>query len=569
MQKAVTVVMMFVALTTIVAAQTAKLQIIHNAADPAAAVVDVWVNGKNTLDDFAFRSATPFLDLPAGVDIIVGIAGPSSTMASEALATFTLNLPANSTSIAIANGVLSSTGFATQTDPNAAPITFNVFPVGNARTVAGTAGNVDVLVWHGATDAPAVDIYAGTSRVIESLSYGEAAEYLSVPPAEYELGIAPADGAMIAAFDADLRNAAGAAITVLASGFLNPAANKDGAAFGLFVASAAGGPLTPLPAAKADEAMVQVIHNAADPAATEVDVYVNGVKLLDNFAFRTASPFVPVPANTDLVIQVAGPTSTSASEALASFPVNVPVGRYVIVANGVLNPSAFAPNTDPNASPIAFSLYPISGVREAAASSGNVDLIVFHGATDAPAVDVYAGSTKIISGASYGQNTPYIEVPTGSYVLGIAPQGGEAFAFFNADLTKLSGQAVTVVASGFLNPATNNNGPAFGLWAALTSGGALEQLPPTTASVVEPEVLGLSVTPNPASDALTLKVDDAASSSWTISDMTGLTLLSGTFGVDASPNTIQVDVNAVPTGVYFVTVRSRGMVSTVPTSIIR
>jgi hypothetical protein len=569
MQRFFTLLLTLAFIATGATAQTAKLQIIHNAADPAAAAVDVWVNGERALDNFAFRTATEFLTLPAGVDISVGIAGPNSMMASEALATFTLNLPANSTSIAIANGVLDPSGFAANGDPNAAPISFNVYPVGNARTAAAEAGNVDILVWHGATDAPAVDVYAGTTRVVESLSYGKSAGYLSVPPGAYELGVAPAGGAIIAAFDADVTNAAGAAVTIVASGFLNPAANKNGAAFGLFVATAAGGALTPLPLAGADQASVQIIHNAADPAAAVVDIYVNGEILLNDFAFRTATEFVPVPANTDLTVAVAGPNSTSASEALATFPLNVPAGRYIVIANGVLNPSSFAPNTDPNAAQIGFDLYPITNVRQVAQSSGNVDIIAFHGATDAPAVDLYAGETKVVDGASYGQNTPYLEVPAGTYELGVAPKGGAIIASFTANLTALSGQAIAVVASGFLDPAANQNGPAFGLWAALATGGPLVQLPPTTSSVVEPETLGFDVTPNPVSESLSVAIGNAASARWSITEMTGQVLRSGSFGTESADATVRVDVSSIPTGMYLVTVTTGGMISTIPTAVIR
>ncbi|MGE5810619.1 MAG: hypothetical protein ACM339_03900, partial [Ignavibacteria bacterium] len=55
-------------------AQTARLQVIHNAADPAAVSVDIYLNGGLLLNDFEFRTATPFIDAPAGTPINVGVA---------------------------------------------------------------------------------------------------------------------------------------------------------------------------------------------------------------------------------------------------------------------------------------------------------------------------------------------------------------------------------------------------------------------------------------------------------------------------------------------------------------
>jgi hypothetical protein len=66
----------------------ARVQVIHNSADAAAAEVDVYINGTLTLDNFKFRTATPFLDLPAGVNINVGIAPATSTSVADTLVSY-------------------------------------------------------------------------------------------------------------------------------------------------------------------------------------------------------------------------------------------------------------------------------------------------------------------------------------------------------------------------------------------------------------------------------------------------------------------------------------------------
>ena len=54
-------------------AQTARIQAIHNSPYAEAAAVDVYFNGELQLDDFAFRSATPFIDVPADSAIVLDI----------------------------------------------------------------------------------------------------------------------------------------------------------------------------------------------------------------------------------------------------------------------------------------------------------------------------------------------------------------------------------------------------------------------------------------------------------------------------------------------------------------
>ena len=207
--------------------------------------------------------------------------------------------------------------------------------------------------------------------------------------------------------------------------------------------------------AMAQMAKVQVIHNAADPAAASVDVYANGAPLLNDFAFRTATGFVDVPSGVPITLAIAPGSSMSAAEALFTKTVTLEAGgTYLAVANGVLNPSAFAPNSDVDAKPIAFDIYPIAG-RSQGTNAMMVDVIAFHGATDAPKVDVIAGGSPVIAGLSYGSASSYLSLPPAVYDLGVAPSGGNPIATFLAYLTQSAGASITVISSGFLNPQAN------------------------------------------------------------------------------------------------------------------
>jgi cell wall assembly regulator SMI1 len=470
-------------------AQTARVQVIHNSADAAAALVDVYLNGTILLNDFAFRTATPFIDAPAGVPIQIDIAPGTSTSVAQSIYNIAPTLTSGETYVVIANGIVSPTGYAP-----AQPFGLSVFAQG--RETASFATSTDVLVNHGSTDAPTVDVVetsvpAGT--IVDDISYPNfTSDYLEFPTADYVLSVKDATGTVtVATYAAPLAtlNLQGAALTVLASGFLNPAVNSDGPAFGLYVALASGGALIPLPlVTPPPTARVQVIHNSADAAAALVDVYVNGDLLLNDFAFRTATPFVDAPAGTPIQIDIAPSTSTSVAQSIYNISPTLTAGEtYVLVANGIVSPTGYTP-----AQPFGLSVF--AQGREASSNAGNTDVLVNHGSTDAPTVDVVETSVPagtIVDNISYPNFTSsYLELPTADYTLAVKDATGTVtVATYGAPLgtLNLQGVALTVVASGFLNPTVNSDGPAFGLYVALPSGGALIPLPlitlPTTARV--------------------------------------------------------------------------------------
>ncbi len=471
----------------------AQVQLIHNSADVKADTVDVYLNGRNVINDLEFRDATEFLTVPAKQDITVSI-GPWNKALSDTIFRTTVKLNANTKYIAVANGTFSG-GYSPSKE-------FGLSIKAMARESANNSGKTDALVHHGSTDAPAVDIVEtqqGAGTLVDSITYGDFAGYLSVNPANYTIEVqANANNNTVATFEAPLANLGlmDSALTVFASGFLNPANNNDGAAFGLYAALANG---NVVPLNKVESANVQLIHNVADPAADTVDVYVNGSLQFEDFSFREATSFVELPANEQVNVGIA-PVNTSVDDTLKNFSLNLNSNtNYVAVANGIVSNSGFDPNR-------AFELSIFSGASTSANSNNNTAILIHHGSTDAPQVDVdetEVTNQNLVSDLAYGTfANQYLNLGTQNYTVQVNQSSdGSKVASFEANLDDLglSGEAIVLFASGFLNPANNSDGPGLGLYAATTTGNIVE-LSQTTGLVDRENQIDLQTYPNPASD---------------------------------------------------------------------
>jgi hypothetical protein len=533
------------------AANNANVQIIHNCAAPAAATVDIYVNGTLTLDNVAFRTATNFLSLPAGVTYNVGVAPSTSMSAADTLKNFALGpLDVDSNYIVVASGVVGS-GFAA--NPNSRSTAFDLKVIAHAKTLA-TAGNVvSFAVFHGATDAPGVDVnLTGGATLVANAQYADATGYLSVPATWYPIDIAPAGvSTAVASYVADLSGLDGKSALVLASGFLTPSANNNGPAFAL-IAVLADGTVVTLPLQQ--KSHVQVIHNAPDPLADSVDVYVEGAKAIPNFKFRTATPYIDLLSNVKHVIAVAPANSTNVSQALATFDsiYLAPDSNYVVTATGVVG-TGFAAN--PDGRNTAFTLLIKDGARKQAQTSGNFDFFVIHGSPDAPAVDVNVAvaNIRIVNNASYKDQTGYLPVPAAAYTLELQDSSAATtLKRYTADLTPLAGMSGVALASGFLNPAANNNGPSFGIWVALPAGGNLIPLSEVTGIKDISKEIGLGIYPNPVSDILNVSFDAAQTTTTAISVMNLNGAVVKTISTEeyTGSNNIKLNMSDLSNGIY-------------------
>lgn len=533
----------------------ASVQIVHNAPDPAAALVDIYVNGNLALEDFAFRTATPFIPLPANTPLNIGVAPANGPIIATIPAG---SLAAGERYIIMATGVLDPSAF--DQTANGSAIGFGLEVFAPAQDGSGSA-NTAILAYHGAPDAPAVDVRTGGANLVPNISYTDYAGYLQVPAANYVLEVAPAGGNPIAAFQADLSGRAGKAGLVFASGFLNPAANQNGPAFGLFYVTG-GGTVIALPPVNANPPMmakVQVIHNAPDPAANTVDIYINGARALNDFTFRSATPFIDLHAGQVINIGVAGGNSSSAADTLVNFQVGpLMAGKaYVVMASGVLDPSNF--DQSANGSDIAFDLKILADARTESANGMQVDYMAFHGAPDAPAVDVFNGPWIQLGPLSYGNYFSRYQVqPALRYKLDIKVAGTNTIATtIDADLRGLEGMAPIVFASGFLNPAANQNGPAFGFYAVLADGtvAPLPAIPSHMRTGLAGDQ-GFTVSPNPAVSRIVVELDDALSSEAqqiNLVDMQGRVLRTKLTNGNLSYG---MDLSGISAGLYMVQIKT-------------
>jgi len=217
-------------------------------------------------------------------------------------------------------------------------------------------------------------------------------------------------------------------------------------------------------------APVQIIHNSADPAAQLVDVYVNGELTLESFAFRTATPFVDLPAGETLTITVAIAGDDISNGIDFENIILDENETYYVIARGVLDPGSFASN--PDGVNTEFTLDVIPGALQASSDPSSIEFFLYHGATDVPAVDVIARDVATLAtNLAYSDITSNLSVSEGLFFLDVNLAGTTTTTeSLVLETIGAAGDAGIGLASGFLDPASNNNGEELELLVVLPTG---------------------------------------------------------------------------------------------------
>ncbi|HEU0137994.1 MAG TPA: DUF4397 domain-containing protein, partial [Flavobacterium sp.] len=294
----------------------------------------------------------------------------------------------------------------------------------------------------------------------------------------------------------------------------------------------------------AANARVQFIHNAPDAALTEIDIYLNGKLVADNFRFRTSSTYVTAPAGS-VTIDVANASSTAASQRFYSLNTTFTEGSsHVVVADGVESTIALRPG-------FPFTLFVFTPVREEASILTNTDIFVYRSFDNSPFMDIIVPSIPgevVTNDAFYRAGASgYIEAPAIDHTVQVRNQNNALVTSYVAPFRTLGlqGRSVVLLGSGFVQQLPDRNDPEFGLFMAVADGGSFIPLPLIPGNVFTFAQANILMHPNPANQFLRFEFPFAVRRiSAQIIDNAGVTVRV----VEDFGN--RIDVSDLPEGMY-------------------
>lgn len=317
---------------------------------------------------------------------------------------------------------------------------------GNGGMDGGAPGTAMLRVVHASPDAPAVDIYAAGSDtpLVTDLAYGDATTYLSVDEGTYDLEIrgagAAADSAPVFS-TGDVTLYDGDVVTAVAAGLLASSDSTDGFRV-LLLAEAFDAPA-------AGNAIVRIVHASSDAPTVAVDVGNDGTPEVDSLArfADTGSAGVELPAGEAIAVGIWAGSPLARVTAFTT--PELPDGAELfVIATGLVD--SLPRNDD------GFSLLAIGPSGAIGFIKQDPTVHALHGSPDAPAVDIYAGSTLLVENAAFGDLSGTIQVPPGSYDLDFYATGtGPGTPVATLSTPELAaGERYLAIANGFLSAET-------------------------------------------------------------------------------------------------------------------
>lgn len=552
-------------------AQLSVVTFVHCSSEPSLRVVDLYVTQAGTttkIEDIAFQRASNMNEAAifGDLELTLSIAPSSSISMSEAVYQTTFTPGPDKGYMAIFTGLGKPADYVANPNGKAIGYAITAYEVPNSNS---DPTKTAVYFFNGSTDLEAGDILVrGVTKPLASsigfLDRSTTASILDRKATTIDFTKVGDAKKILASFSVDLGSMGSNILVSVVSGFKTPGDNAKSLDTLCLLNVLEDGRVLRSPLISGSQtSRVQIVHAAADPAFAVVDLYVNGTKAFDNVSFRKASAFVDVPANTPLVIGIAPGTSNAYKDTLTTVTLAPlrPTRAYSIVALGVSDTLKFAKN--PEGIDPRFKLMVYEGALEKNGTT-KTGVRTLHAVTDAPRVSFASSAVSYASKIGYGDvSTSYVETEPATDTVWMSDVDGKKLKGYLCDF-RGAARATIMIATGFLDPSKNSNGPGLSVILVDASGNVNSNviaIDPDVTSVKEDALIaaGWSISPNPAYDQVRFVVASAtqhASLSYEILDITGRTLLSGMLQGQNSGFGASINVSTLAQGSYRVVART-------------
>ena len=407
---------------------TARIQFIHNVpllGTETGPVYDVYMNGisRPELRSFSFRSATTFLQYNTGEPLVLDLRMAPSTAMDPIVKTFQIgNLNPNRAYTIMLGGV-------DLPIPQLPQLT--AFVNQNALDSNSDPDRVHVNIAHGGILLPPVTAEIRPTPINFQVSYGQFSNYGNLLIDDYFMSVNVQNLGFPLSYRSDFRSLGGKAATIFISG-----AAVNNPEWGLFMASS-DGQVTQLPLTLLAE--VQFIQNiGTDP----IDVYIGEELFIDNFEYRSATPYVLVEAERLLDFGMAPANSAGPQDIFAVGEAGFETdGFFTVTFNGIRDDSSFPPVVANHFQD-----------KLTADDVDEYDFTLFHGLQDSLVLRaVLKQGGTLVDSIAPNNYSPYFSRPASdtSYLDILDFQTGEILYTFILGLPEfLSGNAISLVLSG-------------------------------------------------------------------------------------------------------------------------
>lgn len=574
-----------------------NLLFVHNSPDPAVATVDIWVEsiaGYNKYGEDVTYPQGFFLPIPAAIPgaVTIHIKASNSAASTDPDIFFKtlLSLPLGD-NVVVASGLITPTLATAKTNPDAVDNAFDLL-ISGASLSSSNPSEVAIGLHQGVVDLASSYVHSFITTIQASprdtlasgFLYNDIENYGTYPAAPRRLHTtltgSPVTSVVYPANGDVLKTLGGKAAFIVTSGFLDTAGTGTTNTFKVFAyitdAGTAAGAIAAVELPKEKVAgVVQVYHNAADPSVKLVDLYVGEKKQVLGLEFRKGFQSGGFIQDFDYIIDLH--KKDSASSVLSTI-LRFDSDSVVAVIAGVNTPGDFTANPDAENTQLNFFINEPARITQPA---GSTQITVFHGATDAPTIDLTVPSLSglaLISDLTYGNfqvasGTSGTSLPTalGTVLVDLKLPDNSVYKSYLVPLAAFDGKAVTAVASGFIDSAANQDGASFKIFVGISSAPfpQIVMLKDTTiiTSINDPSVSDMQfrMFPNPTNNDLVMAFDVETKSNVSIDilDITGRVVknvVNGEF--ESGKVSLTENIRDLQSGTYITRVVSSNKTST-------